>query len=100
MFMLAMVLVCCCFSIFVTVMLLLQRYYYYIHNGVQKDMLATQPKQQLLAIQDLVPQQFLTTALLACMRNHLLDEIDADYEFSSRKSIGLYSLLELCQMYL
>ena len=65
-----------------------QRYYYYIRKGVQKRMLAPQPSEQLRAIQHLVPQQYLTSPYLSNLRDELLEEIDSDYEFSARKSIG------------
>lgn len=69
-----------------------ERYYYYIQKGVHKSMLAPQPSQQLLAIQHLVPQQYLTSSHLSNLRGNLLEEIDADYEFSSRKAIVDYVL--------
>lgn len=65
-----------------------QRYYYYIRKGVQKKMLAPQPSEQLRAIQRLVPQKYLTSHYLSNLRDELLEEIDSDYEFSARKSIG------------
>ena len=75
--------------VYVNVCLLyVQRYYYYIRKGVQKSMLAPQPAEQLRAIQHLVPQQYLTSSYLSNLRDELLEEVDADYEFSARKSIG------------
>nr|KAG5713480.1 hypothetical protein BaRGS_025028 [Batillaria attramentaria] len=69
-----------------------ERYYYYIKKGVHKGMLAPQPSEQLRAIQHLVPQQYLTNPALSNLRDDLLEEIDADYEFSSRKAIVDYVL--------
>ncbi|KAL8573170.1 Dynein heavy chain 3, axonemal [Nucella lapillus] len=69
-----------------------ERYYYYIHKGVNKQMLAPQPSEQLRAIQVLVPQQYLTSHSLHGLRDDLLEEVDADYEFSARKAIVDYVL--------
>lgn len=51
-------------------------------------MLAQQPEEQLRAIQRLVPENYLTSSHLSDLRDELLEEIDSDYEFSARKSIG------------
>ena len=68
----------------------MQRYYYYIRKGVKTLMLAPQPLEQLRAIQSLVPHKYLTSGYLSNMRDKLLVEMDSDYEFSARKSIGQY----------
>lgn len=51
-------------------------------------MMAPQPRDQVERIEKLVPDKYLTSTFLEPLKEELLQEIDDDYEYSTRKSIG------------
>ncbi|XP_056593901.1 dynein axonemal heavy chain 3 isoform X3 [Triplophysa dalaica] len=72
----------------------LERYMYYIHEGIYGHMLAPQPQEQISNILQLVPSHFHgDERKMQRMRKHL-EEVQSDYDFSLRKSIVDYILLD------
>lgn len=62
---------------------------YYIHEGIYGHMLAPQPQEQISNILQLVPSHFHgDERKMQRMRKHL-EEVQRDYDFSLRKSIGM-----------
>ncbi|XP_050953838.1 dynein axonemal heavy chain 3 [Labeo rohita] len=73
----------------------LERYVYYITEGVYGHMLAPQPPEQITSILKLLPSCFQgDERKMQKMREDLLEEVHRDYEFSLRKSIVDYILLD------
>ncbi|KAK2870454.1 hypothetical protein Q8A67_024846 [Cirrhinus molitorella] len=73
----------------------LERYVYYITEGVYGHMLAPQPPEQITAILKLLPSCFQgDERKIQKMREDLLEEVQRDYEFSLRKNIVDYILLD------
>ncbi|KAK1794827.1 hypothetical protein P4O66_009897, partial [Electrophorus voltai] len=64
-----------------------ERYMYYISNGVQEHMLTPQPAQQITNILKLLPNHLHGDEIQG-LRVQLLEEVQRDYTFSIRKSIG------------
>uniref|UniRef100_A0A8C9V6G4 Dynein axonemal heavy chain 7 n=1 Tax=Scleropages formosus TaxID=113540 RepID=A0A8C9V6G4_SCLFO len=70
-----------------------QRYLYYITHGVQSDMLAAQPPQQIKNILKLLPDHGeAESRTLQKLKSDNLEEVFHDYDFSLRKSIVDYVL--------
>uniref|UniRef100_A0A8C9SX66 Dynein axonemal heavy chain 3 n=1 Tax=Scleropages formosus TaxID=113540 RepID=A0A8C9SX66_SCLFO len=68
-----------------------QRYLYYITHGVQSDMLAAQPPQQIKNILKLLPDHGeAESRTLQKLKSDNLEEVFHDYDFSLRKSIGTF----------
>ncbi|XP_051969464.1 dynein axonemal heavy chain 3 [Xyrauchen texanus] len=73
----------------------LERYAYYINEGIFGHMLAPQPPEQIGNFLELVPSRFHgDEEKMQMMQEHLLEEVQSDYEFSLRKSIVDYILLD------
>nr|XP_055037339.1 dynein axonemal heavy chain 3 isoform X1 [Misgurnus anguillicaudatus]XP_055037340.1 dynein axonemal heavy chain 3 isoform X1 [Misgurnus anguillicaudatus] len=73
----------------------LRRYVYYITEGIHGHMLAPQPPEQITNILKLVPSHIHRDVLkMQKMLEHLLEEVQRDYDFSLRKSIVDYILLD------
>lgn len=71
-------------------LILSQRYVYYITEGVYGHMLAPQPPEQITAILKLLPSRFQgDERKMQKMQEDLLQEVQRDYEFNLRKSIGM-----------
>jgi hypothetical protein len=66
-----------------------QRYCYYIEKGIKKEMLAEQPPEVMARMKNLIPDYLLENPKLGETLSHLEEEVDANYEFSLRKCIGL-----------
>ncbi len=63
---------------------------YYITEGVYGHMLAPQPPEQITAILKLLPSRFQgDERKMQKMQEDLLEEVQRDYEFNLRKSIGM-----------
>ena len=67
---------------------LAQRYDYYITKGIQPEMLAPQPKEQMENVTKLISPPLLTAAHLQPLLAETKEEILQDYEFSLRKCIS------------
>jgi len=67
---------------------LFQRYYYYIQKGIDRTMIASPNSAIMKNVCNLVPSPLLTNSELDPMINDLAEEINHDYEYSVRKSIG------------
>ncbi|XP_056119629.1 dynein axonemal heavy chain 3 [Rhinichthys klamathensis goyatoka] len=73
----------------------LERYLYYITEGIYGHMLAPHPPEQITGILKLVPSRFQEDEQkMQWMQEDLLEEVQRDYEFSLRKSIVDYILLD------
>ncbi|XP_077075428.1 dynein axonemal heavy chain 3 isoform X1 [Siphateles boraxobius] len=73
----------------------LERYLYYITEGIYGHMLAPHPPEQITRILKLVPSRFPEDEQkMQRMQEDLLEEVQRDYEFSLRKSIVDYILLD------
>jgi hypothetical protein len=65
-----------------------QRYYYYVERGINKSMIAVPDPSIMKNVCGMVPSSLLTNHELDPMIQDLSEEINHDYEYSIRKSIG------------
>ena len=65
-----------------------QRYYYYIERGINKSMIAPQDPIIMKNVANLIPSPLLSNSDLHLMIDDLSEEVNGDYEYSIRKSIG------------
>lgn len=74
---------------------------YYISNGVHSPMLAHQPPQQIKNIMKLLPPGIQDSSRdMEILKGNLLDEVNKDYGFSLRKSIGSRRICYMTAMFL
>jgi len=69
----------------------LQRYYYYIDKGIDKSMIAVPESSMMKNVCGLVPSALLTNSELDPIIQNLSEEINHDFEYSIRKSIGRHT---------
>ncbi|XP_062266298.1 dynein axonemal heavy chain 3 [Platichthys flesus] len=73
----------------------LERYVYYITNGIPSSVLAPQPEQQMMNILRLLPPDTADTCKnIQTLRADLKVEVKRDYDFSLKKSIVDYILMD------
>ena len=65
-----------------------QRYYYYVEKGIHKSMIAPQDPVVMKNVANLIPNHLLNNHDLHYMIDDLSEEVNHDYEYSIRKSIG------------
>ena len=69
----------------------MQRYNYYIERGIEPDMLAPQPPEQMVNVMKLIPSRLSEAQHLQSLITDTKHEILDDYEFSLRKCISKLS---------